>query len=1139
MDTRRPSAFLFFKNWQVYFLLALGLCVGFAAIAHAQLATATINGTVKDTTGAVIPEATVVLQDVATGVKRVVTTNGVGVYVIPDIRPGRYTLQVSKQGFMTARQAEFALFVNQTATFDITLSVGSATQTVSVVATAAHLEASTSEIGTAINTTDVNDLPLNGRNFTELLSLTPGVSPVSVSQNSGGGGGWAGQAIGSFTFPSVNGQTNRSNLFYMDGINDEGSFISSYSTPPIVDQIQEFKVQSHNDLAEYGQTLGGIINVATKSGTNEFHGDAWEFLRNNAFDARNLFLDTVPPFKQNQFGGTIGGPIVFPHYNGRNKTFFFAAYEGFRNHTSAQSLYRVPTPAELNGDLSDIVDNNGNLIQIYNPFTTRPDPANPGEFIRDPFLNNQIPGSLINQSMVGYAKAIFPAPVTTSTRGINGIDTTPVITRQDVGSLRLDEQINEKNQLWARYSGYTQPDSSSGGFVGAFDDTFIHGYNVGVNYTHVFSGNMVMDAEFGRNSDQANINRNNKAPANLWQQLGFSPNFAGNFVGNRAWNPGVSIPGFVGWLPGIQYTTLSNIYEMKGDLSIVHGHHTLKMGADFNSNNVGSPIEYLCDSFCSFNTANPEAKNIVTGSALASFLLGVPNSANRRNVLESEHGGWVDGLYFQDQWKATSKLMVNMGLRYDMTLIPLYGQGTNALVGDLDLTNGTYILQKMAPPCSATQGAPCIPGGQLPAHVVLTPFKNGAIYHNTYDNIQPRFGLAYRLRQNTVIRATYGRFFDNWAAITQTAQNYEGTWPSIGQLIASSLNNPTPANPTPTVSALDPFNLGSTQPLPAPTPFNQVQWFMNPKFQNPESDQWNLGVQQQLGLNTVLTLNYVGSVSRRTDVGGYNNVAVTPGPGDPQSRAPYPYITPTFYDNSYGSANYNAFQFSLNKVTSKGLTYLVSYTWSKAMDYGSDGWYGAEGTLIQNPYDRRNAYSVAGFDLTHMFSASAVYQLPFGSGKRFQSGSRVLDAVIGGWQLNGIATFDSGQPYSITAPAGSANTGNIWLMADLVGNPSLSHRTPAEWFNTAAFGVPAPFTFGTAGRNILRGNWFHNVDLSLFRAFPISESKRVEFRFEAFNAFNNPTWGIPDSSITDPTFGQVLGTASTPRQLQFALKFYF
>jgi Carboxypeptidase regulatory-like domain/TonB-dependent Receptor Plug Domain len=291
----------------------------FPLACQAQLATATINGTVRDSSGAVIPGATVTLTNESTNAKRVVDTNTVGFYVVPGIIPGAYELEVAKRGFVTARQGPVTLFVNQTATLDFKLSVGSTRQTVSVVASAARLEASTAEIGTVINTADVNDLPLNGRNFTELLTLTPGVSPVSVAQNNTGGGQWAGNAIGTFTFPSVNGQTNRSNLFYLDGINDEGSFISSYATPPIVDQIQEFKVQSHNDLAEYGQTLGGIVNVATKSGTNQFHGDAWEFLRNNAFDARNPFLATVPPFKQNQFGGTLGGPVILPGYNGKTK----------------------------------------------------------------------------------------------------------------------------------------------------------------------------------------------------------------------------------------------------------------------------------------------------------------------------------------------------------------------------------------------------------------------------------------------------------------------------------------------------------------------------------------------------------------------------------------------------------------------------------------------------------------------------------------------------------------------------------------------------------------------------------------------------------------------------------------------------
>jgi outer membrane receptor protein involved in Fe transport len=1118
-------------------ILSFSLCILLSRPADAQLNVASINGVIKDTSGAVIPGATVVLQNVATGVKQTTTTNSTGSYVLVDILPGRYTLQASKPGFKTATQQEFTLYVNQTATFNFTLSVGETTQTVTVQAAGIHVEASTAELGTAINTTQVNDLPLNGRNFTELLALTPGVSRVAVGQPASGGGGFVGNPIGTFTFPSVNGQENRSNFFLMDGLNDQGSFISTYNVAPIVDQIQEFKVESHNDSAEFGGVIGGVINVVTKPGTNQFHGDAWEFVRNSAFDARNPFLSGVTPFHQNQFGGTFGGPVMLPHYNGRDKTFLFAAYEGFRNHTTSTSLFTTATPAMLSGDFSAVP------VQIYNPFSTRPDPAKPGSFIRDPFPGNQIPSNLLNQGMLTYAKELFPAPVATPFPGINGIDTTPSITRQDTASLRFDHQFNEKNSMWLRYSGYTQPDSRSGGIPGVLSAIFLHGYQAGVNYTHVFSGSAVASFEFGRSSGQDNtVIEYEHASPTLWQQAGFSPNFAGGFAGGGPFNPGIGINGYLSWGTGnmIQDTHFANTYEYKGDLVLIRGHHTFKMGADFQSNNTQSPIFGVSDSFSAFNTSNPENTNVVSGDAMASFLLGVPNSAGRRNVNETEHGGWVDGVYFQDQWKATNNLTVNLGLRYDVTLVPIYGSlaDKNQYVGDLDLNNGTYIVARVPPPCGNGVGAPCVPGGTLPANVVVTPFSNHAIIHNTYDNWQPRVGVAYRLRPTTVARASFGRFFDNWAGIMQIAQNYEGAWPDIGQLLAQNLNNPEPGSPTPTATAQDPFHLGSAPPLPAPTPFNQVQWFMDPNIKNAYSDEWNFGFQQQLGSNTVLSANYVGSESIRLDVGGYHNVAVTPGPGNPQSRAPYPYIAPTFYDTSVGRASYNAFQFSLNGRHGEGLTYLVSYTWSKAMDFGCDDWFGVS-CSVQNPYNLKAEHAVAGFDLPNIFSVSSVYELPFGSGKKFRTGNSLADHIIGGWQLNGILTLTSGSPYDVNASGDIPNTGNVTERANLVGNPNLSNPTTAEWFNRSAFAPPPLYTFGNLGRNALRADWFKDIDLSIFRQFVVKENRRLEFRAEFFNSFNNVVWGTPDSTLGDPTFGEVTSIANTPRQIQFGLKFYF
>lgn len=1110
---------------------ALTLALPQSALAQASAA---INGTITDTTGAVVPNAKIVVTNLGTGVTQTATTNRVGIYFIQNLYPGQYKLQVSKSGFITQSQT-FTLSVNQTATSNFTLSVGSTTQTVTVSAKATHLEASTTGLGTVINNTQVNDLPLNGRNFTQLLTLTPGASPVSVAQNSGG---FTSNPVGTFSFPAMNGQSNRSNFFLLDGINDQGSFVSTYGVAPIVDAIQEFKVQSHNGEAEYGGVLGGIVNVVSKTGTNRFHGDLWEFLRNNALDARNPFFSKVTPFKQNQFGGTIGGPVIIPHiYNGRNKTFFFVALEGYRNHTASQTLLRVPTDAELNGDLSDIP------YQIYNPFTTRPDPNNPGQYIRDPFPGNNIQSEL-DPGMVAYAKAVFPKPMfPISASGVNAVDTTPIITPQDEGQIRLDEHLNAQNSLWASYTGVTQPQKSSGGFPGLVQNSFYHGYNLGVGYTRSIGNASMLSLELGRVSVQDNLDLGlpNVSPT-LWEQIGFSPNFVSNFPFGGPFLPGMSIPGFAGFT-GYYAQNLhsSDIWEYRGDYSTVRGHHLIQGGADFNSNDMTMPVSAVYEAFSATQTSNLET-TATTGSALASFLLGVPTTAQKRGVFESTHGGWVDGFYIQDQWKATPKLTVNLGFRYDVTLLPIYGSAAdnNQYVGDFNFNNGTYVLARVPPACSSTQGAPCIPGGTLPDHVVSTPLSNHAIIHNTYDNWQPRLGLAYMLGSKTVLRAGIGRFFDNWAGVTQTIQGYGGTWPTIGAVTGSNLNTPTAASPTPTALALDPLHLGTTKPVPAASPFRLLQRAFDPLWRNPYSIQWNTGFQRLFGPSTILSMNYVGSENTRVDIGGFYNTGMTAGTTPLSSRQPYSYIIPELYDRSVGRSNYNALQTSLRRNSTR-FTYLLSYTWSKSMDYGCSGLYGVEGCSVQDPYNMNMDYSVSTYDLTNIFSGSFNYRLPFGAGAGFRTNNPVLDQIIGHWQLNNITTLTSGTPYTINIPGDTANIGNwgIWERPNLAGNPILSNPTPREWFNKAAFALQPFGTFGTAGRNILRSNWYKNVDLSIFRSFPIHENTSLQFRADFFNSFNDVVWGTPVVTLGNPSFGSVLSIANHARQIQFALKLFF
>jgi len=1148
-------------------LMSVGVMLLFPAKASAQLSNAAINGTVQDNSGAVIPGATVVLHNIAQNVDRSVTTNGVGNYVILDIIPGNYNLSVSKEGFTAARQSDITLVVNQTATFNITLSPGVVTQTVNVQATTVALQASSAELGVAIVRTEVNDLPLNGRNFTQLLNLTPGVSTVDVSQNSSGAGGIWSTPIGTFAYPAVNGQTNRSDLFYVDGINDQGSFGSTYVVAPVVDQIQEFKVQSHNDDPSYGGALGGIVNAVTKSGTNAFHGSGWEFVRNTDLDSRNTFLIPLnrTPFQQNQFGGTLGGPIVLPGYNGHNKTFFFATYEGYRNHTSAQNFYNTPTPTELTGDLSSVSS------QIYNPYSglTQPFMCTSSGAPETPLANgtqaaggipcNIIPSSLLDTNAVNYATTLYPAPNLVGNSHYNGLDLTKSITRQDEGSLRLDHTFTEKSSAWFRYTGYSQPSTGSGGFEGIVHSIYSHGYNGGAGFVHTFGGSAVLDVEFGR--DSANINQfTHYVSTAAASGFGFSPNFYGNFIGGTSFIPNVVLSGYLGNLNTSAHnatqfdeTHLSDIYEWKGNFTKNYRHHTFRMGADFTSNNANALYLNASETYYPGPTA---LGGVTGGNSLASFLLGLPNSASRRDTDETQHSGWVNGFYFTDQWKATSKFTANLGLRYDYTIVPIYGNNPNVdyYVGDLDGNTGQYILARQPPSCATTNAAPCIPGGVLPPHVIVTPLSGGAIYHTDWSNWQPRIGLAYQLRPNTVLRASYGRFFDNWGAITQTAQNFEGTWPSFGQLGASDLNLPTTAKST-YENTFTAITLSSTgQPLPPPSPFGNQTWYADPFLKRPLSDQWNFGIQEALGKNTVLTVNYVGSHDGRLDMGIWTNTALTPAATYSPSRSPYPYITPTDFDQSIGRSSYNALQASMNGKVGGNLTYLISYTWSKSLDLGCSGWYGVEGCSIQNAYNLNADKGPSAFDVPQILSLSWVYKLPIGQGQRWSTSNKALDYVIGNWQFNGIATFTSGTPYT-AGVGGQTDTAGIdgteynsfgsgsggYERMDLVSNPKLSNPTTAEWFNTStsALAIPAPGTYGTLGRDTLRSDPYKNFDLSLFRQFPITENKRLEFRFEMFNAFNQVVYAPPDAAAVDPTYGAVSSTANVARQMQFGLKLYF
>jgi hypothetical protein len=1151
------------KKWALFqfgllALFAITLLLS-SGSANAQLSAGSVTGIVRDATGSVVADASVMLRNIDTTIERKTVSNEAGNYVFLNLGPGRYALEASASGFATRRIAEFVLAVNQTASIDISLQVGSQSEVVTISAETEQLDVSTADLGTVIATKQVNDLPLNGRNFTQLLSLTPGVAPVSVAQNSmGGRGGGFGAPISvgsAFIFPAVNGQTNRSNFFLTDGLNNFGTFQSTYSVPPIVDAIQEFKVVSHADSAQFGSVLGGVVNVVTKSGTNEYHGTAWEYVRNTAFDARNTFLQKVTPFRQNQFGASFGGPVWIPKlYNGRNKTFFYFAYQGFRFTQNSDSLLKVPTAAQLAGNESSFP------TQIYNPFSTRPDPANPGKFIRDPFPGNQIPSNLIDPRMVAFIQAVLPpaGPVLNGS-GDNAIDTTPNHQTQNEYNVRIDQNFGQKNTVFFRYSAINSLLTTSGGLPGLVKHGSIPGRNWGSSYVHVFNPSLVLQIQYARTTNQDNAEtRFTNAPADLINKVGFSSNFVGGFAAAGGGSL-IPSPGISGYASGGENITnvpkATDSHQVSGNLTKIVRNHTLTFGGGFTTNRFESPLSYASVSFAAGQTGNPQNPS-EPGDPLASFLLNVPDGANRRNVHETTRPGGLMSLYIHDSWKATSKLAFNFGLRYDRTFIPAYG--TDATIGqqggietgDIDFSNGTYVIQKLPPPCSVRGFAPCIPGnGTLPAHVVVDP--RGKIAHDTLTNFGPRIGFAYRLGSRTVLRGAAGIVYDNWAAVSQMAQNIEGAWPDIGQLIANNLNQPSTTSATPTTTSQDPF--AGNGLFPAPTPFNQVQWFYDPHIRNPYSMQWNFGVQRELNSSTTVDVNYVGSGSRRLNVGGYYNTALTPGPGDPQARAPFPYIAPTFYDRSIGNGSYNALQVEVNKRYSNGLAYQVAYTYSKSIDEGSSGWFGVEGQSLTDPYNVKGSRGPSGFDLRHTVSVNTLYQIPVGHGQRYSTKNGVLDYIVGNWQINNIFTARSGVPFNVFYGASDlANTGNVsWAQyerANLVGDPnkgSCPNGSPVGSvscvFNTSAFAVPAQYTFGNSGRDAFRSPKFWNLDTSIFRQFPFwGEGRRIEFRAEAFNIFNTVILGTPGNDISNlSSFGKANNTANSSRQLQLGAKIIF
>jgi hypothetical protein len=1121
------------------FVLLLAVAVAFPGFTHAQASQASVRGTVRDSTGAVVPGAELALVNLATHVRSATTTNAAGEYLFLNINPGTYTLEASKPGFATKQLEPFVLKVNQTSTLDFSLIVGQVTQVARVSAVGEELQASTAEISMTLDTEQIENVPLDSRNWSELFVSAPGVSHIVVP---GSQTGSYTTSVGPMITPSFNGQTNRSDIYIVDGILDSETFGNSYAVQPVLDALQDVKLESHNDSAEFGGSSGGTINASTKSGTNQFHGSGWEYYKSPALQAIPYFSTSSTPFKQNQFGGTFGGPVVLPKlYNGRNKTFFFAAYEALRYSGPGTAYDLVPTPAQLSGDFTADAP-------IYDPASTTCDAA--GNCTRTQFqyngVLNMIPPNRLNAGAIYYAQNALPAYTTAAlpcSPGCNSFQNAPNVQSLYQYDARIDETLGAHDSVFFRWMGIGG--TQTGGRVQDPGTTGTTGYSYVGSYVHIFSPTSVLHLQAGKTYETRPYNLKwTGVPSNLGSMVGFPSGLSTGYstLGNIV--PAFSVNGYFNdYGDDANPETTANDDSVSGDYSKIVGRHTLKFGGDFNGIGESQDIEWGQESFAQQETNSLVPGDARSGTALASFLIGVPDSFTKRNVSESLGFGGLTGVYAQDQFQAAPKLTLNVGLRYDIAMVPRYGKYSqgNEYTGNFDFSNGTYIVYKVPGSCAALGTAPCIPtpDGSLPAHVVAST-DGSQVLQTQYNNVEPRLGVAFRLTPTIVLRGGAGLAFDNLAGLVQNVRGVSGNWPSVGQIAQSNINVPSTAAPFPgyTIS-----NLPVLTALPAPTPFNQFNWFVAPTLRDAYSVQYNFGVQKKLDSSTVVGANYVGSFNRRGDVGGFYNTALTPGPGDATviaSRRPYPYISPTFYSWSGNNGDYNAMQVQLTRNFSKGWATTVAYTWSKSIDEGCSGFFGSEGCEIQQIYNIRADRSVSAFNVPQDLDVTWTYVLPFGRGQFVNIQNRTLDLIVGGWHFNGFAKLSSGLPYGVNLNIDVANIGNTgYERPNIVGSTKPQNQSRTNWLNPSAFAVPAPYTYGGMGRNSLTSQFSQDYDMTLAKEVPLVDRLHLKVGADAFNVFNHPVWAAPDSTLEDPTFGQVLSTANEQRTMQIYGKLTF
>lgn len=1081
----------------------------------AQTTNGVITGVITDPSGAVVAGAQIAITNQATGLVRTSTSEGNGYYTVPQLPPAIYSASITKQGFATEVQPNIQLQVNGSITLDFKLTVSSMAQVIQVTSAPPQLNTTSATLGDVVGHAAVVQLPLNGRNFTQLTLLTPGAAPVGGAQQNSKTVKLGAGAIS----PAVNGQRPQQNNFTMDGVLNNSIYTNVWAISPPPDALQEFNVQSHITDAQFSITSGANINIATRSGTQDFHGSLWEFIRNDALDAQTFPQTSRLPYRQNQYGVFLGGPVLLPHVHTRNNTWFSAYWEGFRSQQSNSKLASTFTPAMLMGDFSALLgpqvgtDSLGRpeyKNELYDPATSRPDPNNPKLVLRDPFPGNVIPTNRINPASVLILQKYYPAPnLNVAATVLPNLAFTGVnSTASDQEGIRIDHRFANNDSVFGRYNRFnanlTQPQQLPG-FVHTVSN---YAQSVAAGYTHLFGATTILNLHYGYtntdvgNSDQAAGSAFNDA-------IHFSQ--ANPPKNGLSYGPTVQLSN--GYSGVNQSDTPNGPQENSDyhvDISKVIGNHTIGVGGMiYHIHSFDDGFHYTVN--FTQNATSQGALANTTGLGPASLLLGLPDSLNGwlGDTSANQTVNWYGG-YLQDQWQALRKLTLTFGLRYDYVGPADY----HKIVSGLDALTGQFIIT----------------GPYLPLFPKATGPKG--YFYPQYTGFEPRFGIAYQSSERTVFRGALAVLDDHNNTLVQENQDLRLSWPTGIATSVTGLNRSLPS------TFIDQLPAASTYFNPL-TPY--ASFGANPHNKIPYSIEYNTGVEHQISSSLVLDLDYVGSVGRHQFIQPIANTAIVPGPGPLASRGqPFPqYGGPFSFDMNAGNSSYNAFQAELKKSLSSGLFFMASYTWSKSLDIESSA---TSGTM-QSIYNLGLDYGPSDFNRSQIFVLSGVYTLPIGRGKSFLSNSNALvQAVAGNWNLGSIISLVSGAPFNAVAGGDVANVGGGAQRAEKNGSPyrgSGFRQSPQSWINHAAFSTPAQFTFGNESRDDLIGPPFKNVDFSVLKDIALKDPLSMQFRGEFFNIFNHTNYGTPENNVQSSSFGKITSANGSGREIQFGLKVLF